>query len=115
METTGDDDLRLARAGGFVRRMRENSHDMMIPETRYAPSGGISIAYQVHGAGQHDLLFAGTTASNVETIWHLPEAARFFERLGSFARVIRFDRRDTGISDPTKEDLTLEAHAEDAA
>ena len=87
---------------------------MRIPETRYAPSGGISIAHQVHGAGRHDLLFAGTTASNIETIWHLPEAARFFERLGAFARVIRFDRRDTGISDPTKEDLTLEAHAEDA-
>jgi hypothetical protein len=87
---------------------------MLIPETRYTSSGGISIAYQVHGEGSHDLLFAGTTASNIETIWHLPEAARFFERLGTFARVIRFDRRDTGISDPTKEDLTLEAHAEDA-
>jgi class 3 adenylate cyclase len=85
-----------------------------IPDTRYASSGGISIAYQVHGESRHDLLFAGTTASNIETIWHLPEAARFFERLGAFARVIRFDRRDTGISDPTKEDLTLEAHAEDA-
>ena len=87
---------------------------MRVPDTGYTSSGGISIAYQVHGAEQPDLLFAGTTASNIETIWHLPEAARFFERLGAFARVIRFDRRDTGISDPTKEDLTLEAHAEDA-
>ena len=87
---------------------------MRVPDTQYTSSGGISIAYQVHGAEQPDLLFAGTTASNIETIWHLPEAARFFERLGAFARVIRFDRRDTGISDPTKEDLTLEAHAEDA-
>ena len=87
---------------------------MEIPDTRYASSGGISIAYQVHGSGDQDLLFAGTTASNVETVWHLPEAVRFLELLGRFARVIRFDRRDTGISDPTKEDLTLEAHSADA-
>ena len=85
-----------------------------VPETQYARSGEIAIAYQVHGAGENDLLFSGTTASNVETVWSLPEAARFFERLGRFARVIRFDRRDTGVSDPIKDDLTLEAHAADA-
>jgi class 3 adenylate cyclase len=85
-----------------------------IPETRYAASGDVAIAYQVHGEGEHDLLFNGTTASNLETVWELPEAARFLRRLGEFARVIRFDRRDTGISDPIKEDLTLEAHANDA-
>ena len=39
------------------------------------------------GDGPDDLLFAGTTASNIETIWHLPEAARFFERLGTYRRV----------------------------
>ena len=87
---------------------------MQIPETRYTSSGGVAIAHQVHGAGEHDLLFAGTTASNVETVWQLPEAARFLELLGRFARVIRFDRRDTGISDPTEEDLTVESHAADA-
>ncbi len=87
---------------------------MRLPETQYARSGEIAIAYQVHGEGEDDLLFSGTTASNVETVWALPEAARLFERLGSFARVIRFDRRDTGVSDPTKDDLTLEAHAADA-
>ncbi|HEU0316671.1 MAG TPA: alpha/beta hydrolase, partial [Solirubrobacteraceae bacterium] len=84
------------------------------PETRYAQSGDLSIAYQVHGTGDHDLLFSGTTASNVETVWTLPEAHRFFERLGRFARVIRFDRRDTGVSDPIRDDLTLEAHVADA-
>ena len=87
---------------------------MQLPETRYAGSGEIAIAYQVHGSGNKDLVFSGTTASNIETVWALPEAARFFERLGRFARVIRFDRRDTGISDPIKDDLTLEAHAADA-
>ena len=87
---------------------------MQIPESRYVRSGEITIAYQVHGSGDKDLVFSGTTASNVETVWALPEATRFFERLGRFARVIRFDRRDTGISDPIKDDLTLEAHAADA-
>jgi class 3 adenylate cyclase len=85
-----------------------------IPETKYARSGEIAIAYQVHGAGEHDLLLSGSTASNVETIWHLPEAHRLFERLGSFSRVIRYDRRDTGVSDPIRDDLTLEAHVADA-
>jgi class 3 adenylate cyclase len=85
-----------------------------LPSTRYARSGELAIAYQVHGSGEHDLLFSGTTASNVETAWHVPEARRLFERMGSFARVIRFDRRDTGISDPIRDDLTLEAHASDA-
>jgi class 3 adenylate cyclase/pimeloyl-ACP methyl ester carboxylesterase len=84
------------------------------PETHYARSGEIAIAYQVHGNGPHDLLFSGASASNVETVWQLPEAVRFFERLGRFARVIRFDRRDTGLSDPFRDDLTLEAHAADA-
>lgn len=108
--------LGTLRGGGERRRGDSTTIGitMRIPDTRYTPSCGISIAHQVHGEGEHDLLFAGTTASNIETIWHLPEAARFFERLGTFARVIRFDRRDTGISDPTEEDLTLEAHAEDA-
>jgi class 3 adenylate cyclase/pimeloyl-ACP methyl ester carboxylesterase len=84
------------------------------PDTHYARSGEVAIAYQVHGNGPHDILFSGATASNVETVWQLPEAVQFFERLGRFARVIRFDRRDTGLSDPFRDDLTLEAHAADA-
>jgi class 3 adenylate cyclase len=87
---------------------------VQLPETRYARSGELAIAYQVHGEGEHDLLFSGTVASNVETVWTLPEAHRFFERLGRFARVIRFDRRDTGVSDPIRDDLTLESHVADA-
>lgn len=84
------------------------------PETQYARSGGLPIAYQVHGAGDHDLLLAGGTASNIEAVWDIPEAARLYERLGRFARVIRYDRRDVGLWDPVKDDLTLEAHADDA-
>ena len=87
---------------------------MSLPETRYARSGEILVAYQVHGSGEHDILFSGTVASNVETVWLLPEARRFFDALARFARVIRFDRRDTGVSDPVRDDLTIEAHVADA-
>jgi len=83
------------------------------PKTRYARSGDLRIAYQVHGSGPHDIVFIGGTQASVETAWQFPEAMRLFERLGRFARVIRFDRRDHGLSDPA-DDLTLEAIAADA-
>lgn len=84
------------------------------PRTRYARSGEFAIAYQVHGSGDHDILWGAGPFSNVDTILDVPEAARFFERLGQFARVIRYDRRDSGLSDPVRDDLALEAHAYDA-
>jgi len=84
------------------------------PETRYARSGGLAIAYQVFGAGDHDILLSGASASNIGSVWDIPEAARLYERLGQFARVLLYDRRDSGLSDPITDDLTLEAHAEDA-
>lgn len=83
------------------------------PKTRYVRSGNLWIAYQVHGSGVHDIVFLGGTQANLETTWQFPEAARLFERLGRFARVIRFDRRDHGLSDAA-DDLTLEAFAADA-
>ena len=87
---------------------------MTRPETHYARSGELAIAYQVHGSGDRDLLVNTGISSNIETIWDIPEAARYLERLGRFARVIRFDRRDTGLSDAIRDDLTFEAHANDA-
>lgn len=87
---------------------------MEIPETHYVRSGELAIAYQVHGSGSYDILFNAGSGSNVDAIWQLPEAVQLFERLGRFARVIRFDRRDVGLSDPIKDDLTVEAHAADA-
>ncbi len=87
---------------------------MRTPETHYAENGDLLIAYQVFGSGRHDVLLNGGPASNVETVWHLPEAVGLFERLSRFARVILFDRRDTGISDPVSDDLTIEAHVADA-
>ncbi len=86
---------------------------MEVPRTRYARSGEIAIACQVHGDGEHDLLLPGSTASNIETVWELPEAARLLERLGRFARVIRYDRRYSGISDPEKMSAQLLARGRD--
>jgi class 3 adenylate cyclase len=84
------------------------------PTTSYARCGELAIAFQVHGSGPHDLMVSGATASNGETQWQLPEARQMLERLGGLTRVIRYDRRDTGLSDPVSEDLTLEAQVEDA-
>jgi len=70
------------------------------PETRYAKSGDIHIAYQVTGDGPIDLVYVPTWISHVEHLWEEPRVARFFERLASFARLILFDRRGSGLSDP---------------
>jgi len=70
-----------------------------MPETRYARSGDVSIAYQVIGDGPTDLVYVPGWISNVELMWDDPTLARFLRRLGSFARLITFDKRGTGLSD----------------
>jgi pimeloyl-ACP methyl ester carboxylesterase/class 3 adenylate cyclase len=70
------------------------------PETRYARNGNAHIAYQVWGDGDLDLVLVPGFLSHVELFWDLPAVRRYWERLGSFARVIFFDRRGTGLSDP---------------
>ena len=69
------------------------------PETRYAKSGDVNIAYQVTGDGPFDLVLVPGFISHLELDWAEPRHARFLERLGSFARLIRFDKRGTGLSD----------------
>lgn len=71
----------------------------MTPQTKYARSGDVSIAYRVSGRGPVDLVFVNGFVSNVEHILEEPRIARFVDRLGSFARVITFDKRGTGLSD----------------
>ena len=71
-----------------------------VPETRYVESEDGYVAYQVFGQGPSDLLFIGNWASNVEVMWEHPSMARYLERLGNFARVICFDKRGAGLSDP---------------
>ncbi|HSC70923.1 MAG TPA: alpha/beta hydrolase, partial [Candidatus Methylomirabilis sp.] len=85
----------------------------MIPETRYAKSGDVNIAYQVVGGGALDLVFVPGFVSNVEYIWQDPALARYFKRLASFSRLILFDKRGTGLSDRGSAIFTLEQRMDD--
>jgi len=69
------------------------------PRTRYARSGGVSIAFQVAGDGPHDLLLVNSWVSQMEHLWTEPRVARMFDRVTTFARLIQFDRRGSGMSD----------------
>ena len=85
----------------------------MEPETRYARSGDVHIAYQVVGNGPVDLIYVPTWISQVEHYWEEPHVARYFERLASFSRLIMFDRRGSGLSDPVPGAATLEEQMDD--
>lgn len=85
----------------------------MIPEIRYAKAGDIQIAYQVFGDGARDLIVVPGWLSNVEILWEDPAFAHFLRGLGSFARVILFDKRGTGLSDRVTDSPTLEERMED--
>jgi class 3 adenylate cyclase len=84
-----------------------------VPPTRYARSGDARIAYQVLGDGPPDVLFIGGPASHVDMQWEDPQLVRTFQRYASFSRLIRFDRRGTGVSDTGEEPPTLEQQADD--
>ena len=83
------------------------------PKTRYARSGDLGIAYQVYGEGDLDLVVAFPYVSHLELLWEVPAMERFMRRLGSFARVIPFDRRGVGLSDPVDSTPTLEERMDD--
>jgi class 3 adenylate cyclase len=70
------------------------------PKTRYARNGDARIAYQVIGDGPLDLIVVPGFVSNVEYLWEIPGVAAVLERMASFARVITWDKRGTGLSDP---------------
>ena len=86
------------------------SHDV-----HYADSGGVNIAYQVIGSGPVDLVFVMGWVSHLEQFWSEPSFARFLTRLSSMARLILFDKRGTGLSDPVAvhELPTLEQRMDD--
>ena len=87
----------------------------MVPETRYARSGTLHIAYQVVGDGPPDLVFVHGWISHIEHLWEEPSLARFLRRLASFSRLILLDKRGTGLSDPVPLDElpTLEQRMDD--
>jgi pimeloyl-ACP methyl ester carboxylesterase/DNA-binding winged helix-turn-helix (wHTH) protein len=86
-----------------------------LPETMYARSGDVNIAYQVIGDAPIDLVFVMGWVSHLEYFWREPSFARFLLRLASFARLILFDKRGTGLSDrvPVNELPTLEQRMDD--
>jgi class 3 adenylate cyclase len=84
-----------------------------MPRTRYALSGETAIAYQVVGDGPIDLVAINGPASHLELMWEEPGTARSFRRLASFARLIMFDRRGTGLSDAAPTPPTLEQGVDD--
>jgi class 3 adenylate cyclase/pimeloyl-ACP methyl ester carboxylesterase len=87
---------------------------MIIPTTRYARSGEASIAYQVVGDGQLDMLFLTGWVTQLEQLWEAPANRRFLERLATFGRLIMFDSRGTGLSERVLATYTIEQEARDA-
>jgi pimeloyl-ACP methyl ester carboxylesterase len=82
-------------------------------ETRYALSGDVHIAYQLTGDGPFDLVFVPGFVTHMELQWKLPAFPDFLEVLGSFSRLIRFDKRGTGMSDPVSGAPSLETRMDD--
>ena len=87
----------------------------MRPQTRYARSGDVSIAYQVVGSGPLDLVLVHGWVSHIDLQWDEPQLSSFLSRLASFTRLITFDKRGTGLSDrvAVNELPTLEQRMDD--
>ena len=85
----------------------------MQPTTQYAKSGDVNIAYQVVGSGPIDLVFTFGWASHLDFQWAEPTLTRFLRWLAQFARVIVFDKRGTGLSDPVPHAPSLEERMDD--
>lgn len=85
------------------------------PETRYAQSGGAKIAYQVSGSGAPDVLMVPGLISHLDLQWQLTEYRRFVRALEQGGRVIRLDKRGTGLSDPVTELPTIQQRVQDVA
>jgi pimeloyl-ACP methyl ester carboxylesterase len=85
----------------------------MQPVTQYAKSGDVHIAYQAFGEGPLNVIFAPPAFSNVEHWWDGPDATRWLLRLASYARVVMFDKRGTGLSDRVGELPGLEQRMDD--
>ena len=84
-----------------------------LPETHYARSGDVCIAYQVTGAGPIDIVWAPGTTTHLDLMWEWPPMARFIEGFSAFCRLIRFDKRGTGLSDRPAAVATLEQRIDD--
>ncbi|MFK7756867.1 MAG: alpha/beta fold hydrolase [Flavobacteriales bacterium] len=83
------------------------------PETKYAKSGAVSVAYQVLGTGAIDLVYVPGWISNIDLMWACTELVEFLNQLASISRVILFDKRGTGLSDRVANFPTLEERMDD--
>jgi len=82
-------------------------------QTRYARSGDVNIAYQVLGDGPFDVVYVPPSVTHVELIWEIPGLAAYLRRIASFARLILFDKRGTGMSDRVSGAPSLETRMDD--
>jgi pimeloyl-ACP methyl ester carboxylesterase len=82
------------------------------PDVHYAKSGGVNIAFAVTGEGP-DLVVAPGFISHLDIMWEEPSVLHFYSRLASFRRVVTFDKRGTGLSDPVMQAPTLEESVDD--
>jgi class 3 adenylate cyclase len=85
----------------------------VVSEVRYARSGDVNIAYRVAGDGPFDIVFVPGTGSHVELAWKVPFLNLWFERFASYARLIHFDKRGTGMSDAVSPATPLETRMDD--
>src|SRR5665811_1284411 len=85
----------------------------MHPPIHYARSGDLKIAFQVTGDGPVDLIWTPGTVSQLDMEWDWPPRARVLEGFGAFCRLIRFDKRGTGLSDRPDHIATLEERTDD--
>src|SRR5262245_38652851 len=84
------------------------------PDTRYTRTiDDVSIAYKVIGEGPFDVVVVPGFVSHVELIWEVPPAVHMIQRLASFSRLITFDKRGSGLSDPVMGAPTLEERMDD--
>ncbi|HEV2917777.1 MAG TPA: alpha/beta hydrolase, partial [Actinomycetota bacterium] len=74
----------------------------VIPGIKYTTSGDLQIAYQVIGDGPVDVALAFDWGSNIELMWEHPQTERFLRRFASYGRLIFFDMRGIGLSDPVE-------------
>src|SRR3954452_23784347 len=89
----------VPRTTRLLAASRTEMSDFALPETRYALSGDVNIAYQVMGSGPVDIVMVPGFVSHVEFTHELPGYTAFLRRLSTFARVITFDKRGQGLSD----------------
>ena len=87
--------------------------DFELPDTRYALSGDVNIAYQTMGDGPIDIILVPGIVSHVEFLHEVPGYTRFLRRLSTFARVLTFDKRGQGLSDRISGAPSLEQRVDD--